>query len=259
MAKPAFTDSFPVERDNYGDFIRLVRQDVIKYCSDKRPGIDQPVLPPEKPVPELWFFISLSTKATRSLTLAIRMDNLYLVGFKTPAGVWWEFGKDGDTHLIDRKSKFLGFGGRYQDLIGDRGLDTVTLGRREMVQAVDYLANYTGTPTITGSYMPSSELEAGGVDPYFVVKSKLVKLVIMICEGVRFFTVQGTVDKRFDDVVPARITQREGKQVQKWDRICKAVFKWADDPTARFPDLQALGINDKNDAAKIVALVKDQN
>ncbi|KAL6599803.1 hypothetical protein ACP70R_045454 [Stipagrostis hirtigluma subsp. patula] len=254
--KPAFTDSFPVEnKDGYGDFIRLVRQDVIKYCKDKRPGIDQPVLPPEKPVPELWFHIILSTKATRSLTLAIRMDNLYLVGFKTPdlvdkkkEGVWWEFGKDGDTHLIDKGSKFLNFGGRYQDLVGQAGLETVTLGRVEMREAVNFLANYTGPSTSTG-----------GEDKYAEVKSKLAKLVIMICEGVRFFTVQGTVDKRFDDVVPARITQREGKQVQKWDRICKAVFKWADDPTARFPDLQALGINDKNDAAKIVALVKDQN
>ena len=51
------------------------------------------------------------------------MDNLYLVGFRTPAGVWWEFGKNGDTHLLDDSPRWLGFGGRYQDLIGNKGLE----------------------------------------------------------------------------------------------------------------------------------------
>uniref|UniRef100_A0ACD5TBK0 Uncharacterized protein n=1 Tax=Avena sativa TaxID=4498 RepID=A0ACD5TBK0_AVESA len=250
---PAFTDSFLVEENNYGAFIRIVRQNMIKYCTDRRPdGIVQPVLPLEQPVPSRWFHVLLrNTKTnTSSITLAVRMDNLYLVGFKTLAGVWWEFGKEGDTRLI-KGSKWLGFGGRYQDLIGQKALDTVTLGRAEMSLAVDVLARYV-TPKAA-----SEEPQGLQVDPYAVPKSKLAKLVIMICEGLRFFTVSGTVDKKFD-TVNATITDIEGKQVNKWDRICVAVFKWAKDPSAKFPDLEKVGVKNKTDAERVVALVKDQ-
>ncbi|CAN6234238.1 unnamed protein product [Urochloa humidicola] len=90
MAAPApeFKDSFIVERDNYGAFIRIVRQNVIRYCSD-RTNVAQPVLPPEERVPRLLFHVVLRAP-TSSITLAVRVDNLYLVGFQTPAGVWWD-------------------------------------------------------------------------------------------------------------------------------------------------------------------------
>ncbi|CAN6275124.1 unnamed protein product [Urochloa humidicola] len=60
MAAPApeFKDSFIVERDNYGAFIRIVRQNVIRYCSD-RTNVAQPVLPPEERVPRLLFHVVL--------------------------------------------------------------------------------------------------------------------------------------------------------------------------------------------------------
>jgi cytochrome c2 len=54
------------------------------------------------------------------------------------------------------------------------------------------------------------------------------------------------------------ISEMQGKQVQKWDRISKAAFDWAKKPTAVIRDMQELGINNKNDAARIVALVKNQ-
>ncbi|CAL5018509.1 unnamed protein product [Urochloa decumbens] len=248
---PKFVDSFIVETDNYGVFIPMVRQNVIKYSSDRRPNIDQSVLPPEEKIPKLWFHVLLRTKAS-SLTLAIRMDNLYLVGFKTPgpAGVWWEFGKEGDTHLISKSANWLGFGGAYADLIGhQKGLEAVTLGRAQMAAAVDALAKH-GTSV--------EKLPGAPVDPYAVPKMMLAKLVIMVCEGLRFLTVSGTVDKEFNNPA-ATITQMQGKQVNKWDRISVAVFKWAKDPSATFPDLKEVGVKDKNDAARIVALVKYQN
>ncbi|CAN6275111.1 unnamed protein product [Urochloa humidicola] len=122
MAAPApeFTDSFIVERDNYGAFIRIVRQNVIRYCSD-RTNVAQPVLPPEERVPRFWFHVVLRTP-TSSITLVVRVDNLYLVGFQTPAGVWWEFNNEHNTHLIPN-ANWLGFGGKYKDLVGNEGLE----------------------------------------------------------------------------------------------------------------------------------------
>lgn len=46
--------------------------------------------------------------------------------------------------------------------------------------------------------------------------------------------------------------------MNKWDRISKAVLAWADDPKAKFPELEKIGVKGKNDAARIVALVKDE-
>ncbi|XP_045085437.1 ribosome-inactivating protein-like [Aegilops tauschii subsp. strangulata] len=250
---PEFTDSFGVQTDDYGDFIRIVRHHVIDYCSDKRgDGIVQPVLPPEKAVPSSWFHVVLGNTPASSVTLAIRMDNLYLVGFRTPAGVWWEFGKEGGARLI-AGSTWLGFGGRYQDLIGQKGLDAVTLGRAQMAAAVDVLAKH-GT---TNALEEEEEEEGVHADPYAVPKTMLAKLVIMVCEGLRFLTVSGRVDREFD-MAEVTITEIEGKQVNKWDRISAAVFKWAVDPTAPFPDLVALDVSNKTDAERIVVLVKDQ-
>jgi hypothetical protein len=63
--------------------------------------------------------------ATSSLTPAVRIDNLYLVGFKTapPAAgqavVWWEFDNRDGTHFISG-SRWLGFGGAYADLVDNQ-------------------------------------------------------------------------------------------------------------------------------------------
>ena len=257
---PRFTETFNVDDVNYtyGSFIAWARKEVIKYCTDHK-GILQPVLPPEKKVPDLWLHIELKTK-TSSITLAIRMDNLYLVGFRTPAGVWWEFGKNGDTHLLDDSPRWLGFGGRYQDLIGNKGLETVTLGRAEMTRAVNDLAKKT-TMTLEEEeellMLQDADL-AAAADPQADTKSKLAKLVVMVCEGVRFITVSRTVEAGFNNQPGVTLSQMQGKQVQKWDRISKAAFDWAKNQNAVIPDMQKLGINNNNDAARIVALVKYQ-
>ena len=97
---------------------------------------------------------------------------------------------------------------------------------------------------------------AAAADPQADTKSKLAKLVVMVCEGVRFNTVSRTVEAGFNKGVT--ISEMQGKQVQKWDRISKAAFDWAKNPNAVIPDMQKLGIKDKNEAARIVALVKNQ-
>ncbi|KAL6870708.1 hypothetical protein ACP4OV_014556 [Aristida adscensionis] len=258
---PKFTELFTVPADNYGEFMRQLRKEVIKYCSDHRPGIDQPVLPPEQEAPKLWFHVDLRGNSS-SIKLAIRMDNLYLVGFQTQAGVWWEFDNEQKTHLIDG-AEWLGFGGSYKELIGQRGLDTVTLGRAEMLTSVYILAKYrrpkpsleevAAVAAATGVELPLLP----GADPHDLPKGRLVRLVIMICEGLRFFTVQGTVEREFDAM--PMLTAIQGKQVNEWSKISKAVFVWAHNPEARFPELEAVGIYNRNDAARIVALVKDQS
>ena len=68
---------------------------------------------------------------------------------------------------------------------------------------------------------------AAVVDPQADTKSKLAKLVVMVCEGVRFNTVSRTVEAGFNNQPGVTISEMQGKQVQKWDRISKAAFDWA--------------------------------
>jgi hypothetical protein len=120
------------------------------------------------------------------------------------------------------------------------------LGRAEMAVDVDSLAEHYG----------KKQGSAGeqAADPYALPKSKLV---IMVCEGVRFHTVYGRVDKEFDHAA-AKLSKVEGDQVKEWEKISEKVRKWDVDPAAKFPDLEKIGIKDKNDAARIVVLVKDE-
>uniref|UniRef100_A0ACD5XYR2 Uncharacterized protein n=1 Tax=Avena sativa TaxID=4498 RepID=A0ACD5XYR2_AVESA len=261
--KPKFAVSFEVWEGNYGVFIgEKVKPHVKKYCSELH-GISQPVLPAEEKMPKLWFHVVLSTH-TSSIKLAVRMDNLYLVGFcriPPPTSgdhkVWWELGKEGDTHLI-QGAKWLGFGGSYLDLIGKHGkLEGITLGRAQMSYAVDALAKYTTESESESETEVILEDQLRG-DPYDVPKRMLVKLVIMICEGLRFLTVSGTLKKKFNDD-SATITKMEAIHVNEWEKISKAVFTWAVDPKAKIPEMDAIGIKDKKTAAGIIALVKDKN
>uniref|UniRef100_A0ACD5YEJ2 Uncharacterized protein n=1 Tax=Avena sativa TaxID=4498 RepID=A0ACD5YEJ2_AVESA len=260
---PKFTESFEVWTDNYGVLIgEKVKPQVKKYCSEPH-GISQPVLPAEVEMPKLWFHVILSTD-TSSIKLAVRMDNLYLIGFcRIPSSLppsgdheeWWEFGEDGQTHLI-QGAKWLGFGSSYLDLIGKHGKpEDVTLGRAQMSYAVDALAKYPSVSETKEVILEEEEMQLG--DPYAVPKSMLVKLVIMICEGLRFLTVFGTVDKNFGDNLPT-ITKMEAIHVRKWEKISDAVFTWAADPEAKIPLMEEIGIKDKKAAAEIIALVKKQ-
>nr|CAA30797.1 unnamed protein product [Zea mays] len=263
---PKFTEIFPVEDVNYpySAFIASVRKDVIKHCTDHK-GIFQPVLPPEKKVPELWFYTELKTR-TSSITLAIRMDNLYLVGFRTPGGVWWELARPA-TPTSSATTP-----GGSASAAGTRTSSATRVWRPSPWAARDDQGRQrpgeeeedgdTG-----GGGGADADADAGGAelaaaaaaaDPQADTKSKLVKLVVMVCEGLRFNTLSRTVDAGFNSQHGVTLTVTQGKQVQKWDRISKAAFEWADHPTAVIPDMQKLGIKNKNEAARIVALVKNQ-
>lgn len=261
---PKFRESFLLAKEKekdperYGTFIQRVRNQVAKSCTHPFANVPY-VLPPEVPkkIPELWFHIEFrkTNSGEPDLTLAVRMDNLYLVGFRTSAGpfpgVWWEFNNDEKTHLIiskDRTTKvnWLGFSGSYKDLVGDRGLETIDLGRDQMGYAVEELAKYK-PPRTTEMILEGEEEE----DPYGAPKMMLASLVIMLCEGLRFVTVSSTVDNMFYE--DPKITETEATHVRYWVKISKAML------TNDFSDVEEeTGIKDREGASKIVALVKYQ-
>ncbi|GJN09979.1 hypothetical protein PR202_ga28036 [Eleusine coracana subsp. coracana] len=134
--RPLFTVTFDVNSsDNYGQFISNLRHRLAnpRHFTHKRP-----VLPPVEPnvPPRRWFHIVLRTQQAE-LTLATRADNLYLEGFQSTDGTWWEL-----TDGIIPGATYTRLGGsNYGDLIRDTvELSEVALGPQQMAEAMNVLA-----------------------------------------------------------------------------------------------------------------------
>jgi hypothetical protein len=129
---PRFTAQFDVvSSDKYISFIGGIRS---RLANPKHFSHNRPVLPPvedPKLPPRRWFHVELRTP-TSTLTLATRADNLYLEGFRSRDGTWWEL-----TPGIIPGATYVGFGGTYRDLLGDTDkLAGVALGPQQMTEAV---------------------------------------------------------------------------------------------------------------------------
>uniref|UniRef100_A0A0D3EK05 rRNA N-glycosylase n=1 Tax=Oryza barthii TaxID=65489 RepID=A0A0D3EK05_9ORYZ len=139
---PLFTVTFDVSSgDNYGDFIAGIRS---RVANPRHFSRNRPVLPPVEPPPppRRWFHVVLRASPTAALTLATRADNLYLEGFRSSDGRWWEL-TPGILGAAPggAAATYVGFGGSYRDLLGDTDrLTGVTLGPQQMAQAVNALA-----------------------------------------------------------------------------------------------------------------------
>ncbi|GJN37403.1 hypothetical protein PR202_gb26354 [Eleusine coracana subsp. coracana] len=173
---PLFTVTFDVaSSDNYGQFIANLRHRLgnPRHFTHKRP-----VLPPVEPdvPPRRWFHIVLRTEQAE-LTLATRADNLYLEGFQSRDGTWWELTRD----IIPGGATYMGFGGSYRNLLGDTdNLTRVTLGPQQMTGAVNVLAARVPADLASG---PAQQQARAALPP----------LLLMVHEATRFATVSGLV------------------------------------------------------------------
>ncbi|KAM0879273.1 hypothetical protein ACQ4PT_034341 [Festuca glaucescens] len=144
---PRFTAPFDVgSSDKYISFIAGIRS---RLANPKHFSHNRPVLPPvEEPKlpPRRWFHVQLRT-TTSTLTLATRADNLYLEGFRSRDGTWWEL-----TRGLIPGATYVGFGGTYRDLLGDTDkLVGVLLGPQQMTEAVNALAARTRADLTSGA------------------------------------------------------------------------------------------------------------
>ncbi|PVH34358.1 hypothetical protein PAHAL_8G205400 [Panicum hallii] len=178
---PLFTVAFDLaSSDDYGAFLAGIRD---RLGNPRHVSHDRPVLPPVEPgvPPRRWFHVVLRTPAS-ALTLATRADNLYLAGFQSADGTWWELSHGtfpSRCRGLIPGAVPLGFRGTYRDLVGGaREVANVALGRRRMAEAVDALAARTGS---------------GGAAERRLAKDTLAVLLLMVHEATRFLDVAATV------------------------------------------------------------------
>lgn len=238
---PLFTVTFDVKgSDNYGDFIADLRR---RLGNPKHFSHNRPVLPPVEPKvpPRRWFHVVLKTQ-TSALTLATRADNLYLEGFRSSDGTWWEL----TPGLIDPRATYVGFGGTYRDLLGNTDkLVDVALGPQQMTEAVNVLAARTKADPTSGPKQQQA-------------KDALVALLLMVHEATRF----QTVSKKVSDLMHPRAAKKSEKitsqmkaQVNGWQDLSTALLKTDARPPEPFKPFKDMGVMTVEQAAETVGIL----
>ncbi|GJN09980.1 hypothetical protein PR202_ga28037 [Eleusine coracana subsp. coracana] len=219
---PLFTVTFDVNSsDNYGQFISNLRHRLAnpRHFTHKRP-----VLPPVEPnvPPRRWFHIVLRTQQAE-LTLATRADNLYLEGFQSTDGTWWEL-----TDGIIPGATYTRLGGsNYGDLIRDTvELSEVALGPQQMAEAMNVLA---GRPTNPGSVTGHAVRDAVGV--------------------------RGGPDAPEAAMRSGTLTDEMRELINGWKDLSAALLTADVTPPGRFTPLEKMGVYTVEQAANTVGIL----
>ncbi|KAK3118472.1 hypothetical protein QOZ80_9BG0699670 [Eleusine coracana subsp. coracana] len=189
--------TFNVQTDDYTTFIEEFRNKLANHFPDDPNRHDDvypghPLLPTQNGgrVPERWIFIKLEAdgrsgkkkkkkKKKATATVAVRGDNVYLVGFMNREEHWFELGLGRKTDKPRFPgSTFLGCDVKYRSLVGGpvkRNLTQLELGKRFATEAVRRLSPHS----------------SGEADPQ--TRKALAGLIVMLCESARMFSHQETV------------------------------------------------------------------
>lgn len=210
--------------ERYTDFITGLRDTLANHMGEVRDVGGRPVLPRQRHgnQPQRWIYITLRVPNGReaaTTTLAIRDDNLYLIGFQNGEGEWYEFGFSGQSKrmLPVPESTFLECDVTYRDMVRDP-LTTLKLGLRDALGAVRHLSGHPYTTTDDGSE----------------VRRGLAKLILMICEAAR-------MDPFYQRVISDNgqgIDDQEVKYLRNWGDISVALLRWDNEERWRVESLR---------------------
>lgn len=175
-------------------------------------------LPPQRVTP-VFQDLALSASQSTVVTLRLRTDNLYVVGFRNTGGQWFEFRGEGGGHTING-STMLRFSGGY---VG-RGLGTLASvtdinveSSATMEDAVRGLAGYRGEAAISEDRL----------------KVWLRTLIVSFIESSRFTgmadCVAAALSGSEQEKKDTRFTTSLVEQIHNWSSLSKALLDAAND------------------------------
>jgi hypothetical protein len=244
--------SYNVGSGTYSTFVDNVRTVLATHPSpDSVQG--HPVLTKERfrdgNPPVRLLQVELSAGNT-SATLAIRDDNVYVVGFRPPSGTWYELhetakGPKQQQHVI-AGSTLLDWGFTYRGFVGGgtskevkKNLKDMDLGKAMAEAAVRQLAAY---------------VHAGAPDA--ATKLALARLMIMVSEAARLDSVYATVNSGWGQT--SRLSEMQPVYMQNWGDLSSAILEWRQKGNSyKWPRKLAreTGIKDAADALAVVHLL----
>lgn len=144
--------------------------------------------------------------------MAIRADNVYLVGFQTQAGRWYAF--KNKANLIEGSTP-LNFLDDYNGLTGGdnwSSLKNVLVGKKPALEALAVLANYNE--------------EAGTTDTDKEIQEALTRFVLIVCESARLVNVRAGVVAVWEQAEGGKVDKTALALTVKWNIISCALLVW---------------------------------
>ncbi|KAL6595521.1 hypothetical protein ACP70R_047861 [Stipagrostis hirtigluma subsp. patula] len=197
--------------------------------------------------PRRWIHIHVVNEDKKLVTLAVRDDNVYLLGFRNKKG-WYQFGrsKETDEPVVNPAVLFLGCDVEYADMVGSSGdLVNLNLGRSFVNEAVHNLSKYD---------------KKCGDRADKQTRKYLAGLMVIICEAARMDQPYHTVKNGWDNPNRININDDDVEYINNWGHMSGALLCWRNHgcpPDCGFPDtsLRNIGITIPEIAVNIVRLV----
>ncbi|XP_066351647.1 ribosome-inactivating protein 3-like [Miscanthus floridulus] len=208
------TETFQVLRTK---LMRLVLDYANRNPPYNPPSVNQiPVTGPRRrgfydPPPEwIYIHIKVGEAPEEQVTLAMAIDDLYIIGFCNGDNVWYQFSGDKDVFKgLPPGTHILPIEENYRDLIsgGRVNMPLVPLGKNSATHATLQLATYNHI-----------------ISPKEQAKDGLVRFVIMIGEGMRLQKIDETFSG--DNWEETFLTTDDALSVVDWGSSSRLVIRW---------------------------------
>ncbi|KAF7033967.1 hypothetical protein CFC21_045029 [Triticum aestivum] len=212
-----------------GDYAQVIGnlRDVLADHESPEEVAGHPVLGEQKHpgVPKRWMHIKL-VAGSKETTLAVRDDNVYLIGFQSKNGRWYELGFQGETKRIIPGSTFLGCDVTYSKLLEVNSGCQEQKNRRVREQIVSLKLGRTSAIDAVGILSVYNQGEGVAVDT--VTRRALVHLILMFCEATRMIPFFNTVVASWDNEEPTEghIQMVDSVYIWNWGIMSGALLDW---------------------------------
>ncbi|UNI13280.1 hypothetical protein JDV02_000037 [Purpureocillium takamizusanense] len=240
---PEFVEEFNVQTSTPELFSSLIERLRRRVQDRDTLSHSLPVLPPQQNPPNRWFDLVLRTQS-QAMRFRIRMDNLYLDGYRAEASDhWYEFNPDPGQPQLIPGSALLGFRGGYPALEAaaaeGHSRTTIPLGRQQLINAVNSLARSRD-------------------DDHSTRARGLIVVIQMISEAMRFTRITTYIsDAYLEGIIPdGNITGLENG----WGRVSAALLHHDQNPeTFRLPQPNPMHIGGVADAIAVLGMLLRYN
>ncbi|XP_048554799.1 protein synthesis inhibitor I-like [Triticum urartu] len=241
---PAMKLTYEVTKTKYMKFQQSLYR---MLTSSGREVENVPELAPQtgpKKQPPMWILITIEVeKPQEAVVLAVRTDNVYIVGFKNAAGVWFAFSDDKD---LIKGSTPLPKSHDYRNLVGGRKkLKDLDVDQDAVAQDVRFLSTYR---------LPSRPDTAHNA----MLGTSLGRLSLVVAEAARLKTINATVVAAMDEKGPSRITLQQTKLIVVWGVTSKALLDWKKNGVWNpedSEDVKEAGIHGAQDAVSALKVI----
>lgn len=195
--------------------------------------MDHPLLPLNQSPrpPARWIHVNLTvedeyTSEAKRITIALRDDNVYFMGFKNGDGDWYEFGIEGRSMRHIAGSTFLGCECGYASLIDQpANLLDMNLSKDAVAYAVHRLSTYQ---------------QVGRPD--HATRRDLARLTFIICEAARMTPHYETVRQGWNNMDGSRISHLHVGYIVQWGLMSRRLMNHGDRSPENFDRQGALAV-----------------